>query len=389
MKRVIFTMYIILISGSLIAQKANVNRALSYKESGELGKALESIQSAINPENEKSEKSINWPKTWEVRGEIYQAIYHSNDIDLKRSINEPLTEALNSYKKALEFDTNNKYSKSIKIKLMLLINDLQNNAQEAFNDMTYQAALKSLEQILEINSLPVITENAENSIDTVLIYNCGLAALNANQYDKAIDYFKETARYNYNGSKPYIWIARVYEQKKDSVSALESLEDGFNKNSNDIDLINEIIRIYMNLNLNDEAMKYLDTAIKMNPYVTGYYVAKGNVYENINDEENAIESYEKAISIDPQSFEALFNLGVIYYNKGVIQVEIANKVDLNDNATYQAELNKSEIWWKKSIPFMEKCMEIEPENTAVLESLKTLYFRLKMMDKYNEVLQKL
>lgn len=85
----------------------------------------------------------------------------------------------------------------------------------------------------------------------------------------------------------------------------------------------------------------------------------------------------------------MYNLGVIYYNKGVKQIDIANNVPANDNETYQKEMKKSEIWWEKSLPLMEKCNELEKDNRGILESLKTLYFRLKMMDEYNAISEKL
>jgi hypothetical protein len=38
---------------------------------------------------------------------------------------------------------------------------------------------------------------------------------------------------------------------------------------------------------------------------------------------------------------------------------------------------------------MEKCHTLQPEDKMVLESLKNLYYRLKNMDKYNEILEKI
>lgn len=76
-------------------------------------------------------------------------------------------------------------------------------------------------------------------------------------------------------------------------------------------------------------------------------------------------------------------------NKGVKQIEIANNVPANDNETYQKELKKSEILWEKSLPLMEKCNELEKDNRGIMETLKILYFRLKMMDKYNVILERL
>lgn len=389
MKRTIILLTLMIAVGTAFAQKGKVTSALTLKDTGKLDQALEAIKETIDPSNDKAEKSIDWPRTWEVRGEIFQAIYQSKDDKFKKLSEDPLTEALNSYKKALDLDAGNKFSKSLKIKLTLLTNDLQNQAVQAFNDEDYPKALKSFEQVLEINSLPVVKADNPQTVDTVIIFNTGLAAYNAQNYDKAISYYKEAAKYGYNEARTYSLIASSYEQKNDTIGALETLKEGFGKYPEDNGILTSMIQIYLNLNKTEEAMKYLQMAIDQDPNNATYYFALGTLYEKINDEENAIKTYEKAISVDPKFFNAYYNLGALYYNKGVKQIEVANKVPANDNDKYVEETKKADIWWEKSLPFMEKCYEINPEDSITLESLKNLYYRMKKMDKYNEILEKL
>ena len=42
-----------------------------------------------------------------------------------------------------------------------------------------------------------------------------------------------------------------------------------------------------------------------------------------------------------------------------------------------------------SIPYMEKAHELDPKDINSLQTLKTIYYRLQMMDKFNEVKEKL
>ena len=149
MKRTIILLTLCLHFLQGFAQKGKVSSAENLKESGELDKALETINSTVDPGNDKSEKTIDWPSTWEVRGEIYQAIFQSEDKSVKSLADDPLNEALESYKKALELDDKDRNDNSVKIKLTLLINDFTNQAVQAFNDENYEKALNSFEQILE------------------------------------------------------------------------------------------------------------------------------------------------------------------------------------------------------------------------------------------------
>ncbi len=389
MKRtIILIAFVFAISGAF-AQKGKVTSAQNLKDTGKLDKALEAIEEAIDPSNSKAAKSIPWPKTWEVRGEVYQAIFQSKDKKINSLSNDPLTTALNSYKKALELDVKDKFSKSVKIKLTLLTNDLTNQAVQAFQDEDYDKALKSFEQILEIQNIDIIKADNPGSVDTVILFNTGLAAYNAEDYDKAITYYSEAAKYGYNGARTYGLIANSYMQKTDTMGSLAILKEGFKKYPTDNGILNSMIQIYLDLDKTDEAMQSLKLAIEQDPENTTYYFALGTLYEKLKEEENAIKTYEKAIEIDSEFFNAYYNLGALYYNKGVQQTEIAFKVPPNENERYQAETKKADAWFEKSLPYMEKCNELQPDEPSTLESLKNLYYRMKKMDKYNAILEKL
>ncbi|MBN2775074.1 MAG: tetratricopeptide repeat protein [Prolixibacteraceae bacterium] len=368
---------------------AQVTSALSMKESGDIKKAVTTINEAIDPSNEKSEKVINWPNTWEARGEIYQAVYQSKDPEVKKLSDAPLKEAYDSYKKALELDTKGKLDKSIKIKLTLLVNDLANQAVEAFNDNNYEKAEQSFEEILNINNMDVMKADNPDFVDTVYIFNAGLAAYRAENYDKAIKYFKDAAKYDYNGARTYSLIADSYQQKKDTLSALQTLKDGFEKYPKDNTILTNMIQIYLNLNKTEDALKYLDVAIKQDPDNSSYYFAQGTLYEKLNMEDKAIEAYQNAIDADNTFFNAYYNLGALYYNKGVQQIDVANSVPAGNNEKYMEEIKKADKWWEKALPYMEKCHELKPDDRMTLESLKNLYYRTKQMDKYNAILKQL
>jgi tetratricopeptide (TPR) repeat protein len=388
MKKSIILLALILTVSVSFAQKGKVTSAQNFKDTGKLDKALEAINEAIDPNNEKAEKSIPWAKTWETRGEIYQAIFQSKDANFKALSDDPLTVALESYKKALELDEKGKGS-TVKIKLTLLMNDLTNQAVEAFNANDYAKALKSFEQILDIESIDVVKADDPSAIDTVILFNTGLAAYNAQDYNKAIKYYGEAAKYGYNGARTYSLIAESYMQMQDTVSAIKSVQEGFEKYPEDNGVLTTMIDLYLKTGQKEAAMKYLSMAIEQDPNNVTYYFAQGTLYETFGDEEHAIESYKKAMEIDPKFFNAYYNLGALYYNKGVKQIEVAADVPANDNARYEAELKKADEWFMKSLPYMEKCHEINPEDVSTLESLKNLYYRMKDMDKYNAILEKL
>jgi tetratricopeptide (TPR) repeat protein len=372
---------------SIAVAQPGVAGALAAKDQGKLDKALEAIQAAVDPGNPKSEKSIIAPKTWEARGEIFQAIFQSKDPAIKKLSDNPLTEALNSYKKALELDTKGRNANSVKIKLTLLTTDLTNQAIEAFNQEDFKKATLSFEQILEMEQLPMMKKDNPNLIDTVIIYNAGLAAFNAKDYDKAIDYYKEAAKHGYNGGRTLQLLSKTYLEKKDTLTAISVLNGAFEKYPNDNAVLVEMINIYINTKKTDAAMKYLSMAIEQDPTNASFYFAQGSLLDGMNRQDDAIKSYEKAIETNKEYYDAHYNLGALYYNNGVKQIEFATKIPTNENARYEAELAKADPWFAKALPFMEKCQELKPGDAYSLESLKNLYYRLHMNEKYEAVLK--
>ena len=371
------------------AQKGKVTSALNYKDAGKLDKAVESIEETIDPKNPKSENSISWSGTWEARGSIYQAVYASKDENIKKLSEDPLTVAFESYKKALQLDDKDRFTKSVKIKLTLLVGDLTNQAVAAFNEEKFEKAMKSFEEILAINQIPAYKTEGVNTVDTVIMFNAGLAAFNAKNYDKAIEYYKQAAKYKYNGAKTYSLIASSYFQKKDTLGALQSLQEGLKEYSDNGPLLVEVINIYLNANKIDDAMKYLQIAIEKDPKNSSYYFALGTLYDKLQKTEEATSSYLKAIEFKVDYFDAYYNLGALYYNKGVKQIDVANAVPSNQPDKYEIEKNKADVEFKKAIPYMEKAHEINAKDKFTMESLKTLYYRLKMLDKHAEIIEQL
>ncbi|SHI65927.1 Tetratricopeptide repeat-containing protein [Tangfeifania diversioriginum] len=390
MKRTIILLNLaILIVLASCSPRTKVTSSQNLKDTGKLSEAVETIEQAIDPNQEKADKTLTWPKTWEVRGEIYQAIYQSEDESVKKLSEDPLTEAFESYKKALDLDEKDRFANSVKVKLTLLSNDLTNQAVEAFNEENYEKALKSFEQILAINEMDVIKQDNPEAVDTVIIFNAGLAAYNSQNYDKAVEYYEEAAKHGYNGARTYSLIANAHQLNKDTVAALESLQEGFEKYPNNNDILTSMIQLYLDMEQTEEAMKYLDMAIKQDPNNATFHFAQGTLHEKVENKEKAIEAYKKAIEIDSDMFNANYNLGALYYNEGVEQIEFANTIPTSENERYQEELAKADKWFKLALPYMEKCHEIQPDDNMTMESLKNLYYRLKMMDKYNEMLEKL
>lgn len=374
---------------NLFAQKGKVTTALSNKEAGKLDKAIAAINEAVDVNNPKTESSINWARTWEVRGEIYQAVFQSKDESTKKLHADPLAEAFKSYQKAIELDTKNKFSNSVKIKLQLLIGDLILQAETAFNAQNYDNAFSSFEQILAIENTPIYKAETPEQVDTVIIYNAALSAYNAKLYDKAIEYYKKAIIYKYNGAQTYERLSESYLSKKDTAGVLEALQQGLKVYPGNSAILVQLINIYEKENRLKEAQKYLDLAISHEPNNESFYLFRGILFDRMNNPEEAIKSYLKAIELKPENFDAFFNLGIVYYNLGVKQIDVANSVPSNQSEKYATEKDKADLEFKKALPYLEKAYELKTNDRSLLEALKNVYYRIQMLDKYDATIENL
>ena len=62
---------------------------------------------------------------------------------------------------------------------------------------------------------------------------------------------------------------------------------------------------------------------------------------------------------------------------------------MSDYKEFEKTKKEAEKYWEQALPYMERALEIQPDDPNVLESLKGLYYRFDRMDKYNEIKAKI
>lgn len=133
----------------------------------------------------------------------------------------------------------------------------------------------------------------------------------------------------------------------------------------------------------DEAKTKLEEAISEEPTNALYYYFLGYLYDFEEDSEMAQESYEKAIELNPEYYEANYNLGVVHYNRARDIISEMNNLSLDEYKKQEAEYTtRAKVHFEEALPYFEKAVEIKPEeDIQLLETLEGVYLQLKMTDK--------
>ncbi|MBN2167549.1 MAG: tetratricopeptide repeat protein [Marinilabiliaceae bacterium] len=388
MRHLITLLIIVALNLSVVyAQKGKVYLAKSnLEEMNDLEGAKKAIEDALG-----HEKSNNWAFTYIVAGKIYRKLAaEGKDPD-------GLKKALNYYLKAIELDAKGdekgkgkgKFKNDLFIDLGLFKNELTSAGVDGFNKEDYTKAIESFESVLTINKTKVLSET--EVIDTAIIYNTALAAYNGKKYDIASEYFKRSIDLEYGGGDAVLLLNQVYITTNDSVEMGKNLKNGFEKYPDDSRILTLLINYYMTSNKDTEALDYLNKAIEKNPTNASFYVARGVLFDKSKKYDKAEADYLKSLEINENFFDALFNIGVIYFNEGVEKYKKANEI--SDLKKFNAAKSDADKSFEKSLPYLEKARTIldadtkaQPnEKMAVYDSLKNLYYRFNNMKKYEEM----
>ena len=373
---------ILLLCVSMVnAQKSKVTGANNYLSSGKLDKAKDAIDSGIG-----HEKCVAWSKAYLVKGKVYQAIFESPLPAYKDLAENPLDIAFEAYMKALELDAKGKNGKAIKAQMTNLIPDYTNKAVGCFNKEDFAGSLLSFEKVLEIENLEMFKSD-NLAVDTAVIFNAAMAAQKSNNFEAAAKYYKESVKYNYGGAKAYAYLSKVLKENKQDEESLTYLHKGFELYPNDAYMLVELINHYLLGGEPDKAAEYLDKAIELDPENGSYYRAKGTLYEKTNEPAKAKEMYLIAFEKDPKDYISQYNLGVLQLNVAEEARKVAN--DIMDQKKYDAALKELFGLYEAALPYFTKVVELKPDETNSISTLKELYFKLRnekpeYMKKYEE-----
>lgn len=265
--------------------------------------------------------------------------------------------------------------------------------------------------------------------DVDLLFYAASYSVNANDYDKALEYYDTLKRLNYSGegtiyyaynnttkveenfgvdkklrdvyivgkshSKPreekvpskrgeiYKNIALILKEKGKTGEALTALQDARKENPNDDTLLMTQAELYLSNKDYDNYSRIVNEALAKNPNNADLVYNLGVVSSNNNKLEDAEKYYLKALTIDPNYFNALLNLSELKLRVDEKYVTEMNKLGTSekDNKRYEVIKTERERNFRSILPYLEKAVTLKPEDDAASKTLLSVYRALEMTDK--------
>lgn len=299
---------------------------------------------------------------------------------------DPLLEAKKSLDEAVKLNSDGKADADIKSVVETLKSAYQFTAINAYEKGDFAASQQNFSNIVDLNKLPVM----KGKVDTLIVYFAGRAAFENKDYATARNLFEQAASYNYKDPLLYVFRKQAMFACGDTAKGVEIIREGFTKNPEDQSIMIEMINYYIDSKQVPQALELINKAKVGDPDNVSYYFTEGTLYEKLGDRENAEKSYMMCLEKNPNYFSANYNLAVLHYNYAVKIYEEASKI--MDNTEFEKKQKEGDEILKKVIPYMEKAStsSADPnDKKSALETLKTVYYRLKMDAERENVIKRL
>jgi len=378
MKKITFLLLAVIISVAASAQKGKITAAETFIREGAFDKAKEAIEAAIA-----DPKSSGLAKTYYVKGKLCQAAYDSGDPKFVGLYPDQLMEAYKNYQKAAQIDPKMKNTIIKDNTMALLGNSLLNDAIAKFNAKDFVGAMKSFDDNVKVSA----DEMYVGVVDTLVIFNAGLAAYNAEMYPKAIEYFRTCIASGTEDTKPYIFISDSYLKMKDTLNAEKALLEGVNAYPDTLDIILQATQFFLDTDQSEKAFTYVRKAMEKDPKNYILPLVEGSLYMKTNNYPKALESMQKSLDMNSKQFESNYNMGLCYVSLANEMLTEANLI--SDNKQYELAKEKAFDEMKKAIPYFLEAEKANPTSVATLEFLREIYLKVKMMPEFEAYKQKI
>jgi tetratricopeptide (TPR) repeat protein len=332
---------------------------------------------------------------------------------------EKIHELAQSYSEVKEYEKKTgklTYSKAIDERSAFISPTLLNYAVGMGSQKQYAEGAKVLYDIYQMDK-----KQPDN------LYYAASYAVNGQDYDTALKYYDELKTLNYSGAGTTYLATSLASGKEEPFNSkadrdkMVSLKTHTNpreeKNpSKRGEIYKNIALILMQKNKTEEAKAAYAEAIKENPDDTSLLVGEANLYLQLKDNDTYKSKVAAILAKNPNNVELIYNMGVValeghqpaeaegyfkkvleidpkyanaYMNLAAIKLEGDEKVvaEMNklgtsekDNKRYEVLKKQRVTTFTSAMPYLEKALELDPNNEPVIDNLLSVYNFLELND---------
>lgn len=332
-----------------------------------------------------------------------------------------LKESANSYQELLATEKKigkNKYSVQAQQSLIDVKNKLVNSAVKDSDEKRFKESAEKLYDAYKLSPK-----------DTIYLYYAASSAVNGKDYDLALTHYEKLKELNYSGKGVGYYAKSAINGQEEAFNTKEERDNSvkmkLHTDPRDEKIPSKRGEIYRNYALilvekgeKEKALQAILEAKKDNPEDTSLALTEANLYLDAKDYTSYKRVIEEVLQKSPNDADLYYNLGVIsgtsantadaekyykkaielkpdysnaYLNLAIIKLDSDAKIveEMNslgnsakDNKRYDELKLQREKVFKEALPYLEKVVQLSPDNTEAKQTLLNVYTSLDMTDKY-------
>ena len=373
---------VLLTANVMMAQKKDRTDAYMYNKNGQYEKAMTSIEKCVNHEQFLGMKPNDQSQAWLYRAAIYQNIIQSSDETLKAKAPNALEvvyESLMNCMKNPEFLEDNK--QEIYQRVGNVMNTYYTKGADDYNAGKFTDAAPMFKKAYDI-------AKSLGSTDANDMLNlAATSALRAGDYNTALGYFTELKDNGAEGVDVYRHLAACYNGLGNAEQAMAMINAGLEKNPGDANLILEKVNAYLKDGKGAEAVEDLNRLRELDPENAQLLFVLGTIYgdennKDVYDVEKARKFYEDALAINPNYYDATYNIGVLYTTMANKYIEQANEItgfSKAEQEQYNNLIEQGNELLRTGLPYLKSAYDAQPSDD-VKNVLRSIYVKLNMME---------
>ncbi len=338
-----------------------------------------------------------------------------------------IDEAIKSFDKLKDIETSMgklKYTEQANEIKNTMLQGFLTKANAALSAKQYTAASKRFEKAYKMSPS-----------DTTYLYYAASTAVNAQDYDTALDYYLQLKNMNYTGVKmnyyatnvetgqedvfnnkanrTYALKAKLYNKPRDEMSeskageivknialiyvaqgknekAIAAMADARAASPDDLGLLLSEANVHLEMGNRDKFKKLMEEATLKNPENAELQYNLGVLAADGDDPEGAKKYYGRAIELDPNYTDAYINMAVVILGGEDKIVEEMNGLGNSsaDDRRYDELKAERTSLYKSAIPYLEKALEQKGDNKDAAKTLMNIYSAIGEMDKFKAMKEK-
>lgn len=407
MKKMMMMAMMAVAASSAFAQDALVKEAKKLMGKGEFDQAAQTLAPALT-----SSETLDKKGAWNLQSEIMHGKFSAIQTkELESNVSKAgfdtlglHTSAIAAWEAALKCDEFDQLPDE-KGKVKLKFRSAAQTKYKTFGVALVQAgqyfyqnrkdnenALKAWSLYLDMKQTPIFADVKDFPNDPFyydIAYYAAILAYQMHNYPVAEKYAKLTAEdASKAGEAMEIMLFSKKESmqtKEDSVNYVNMLKDLHKQDPAESRYFNLLMDYYTHANDMATLKAWAEEEIALDPQNKMAWAVKGEVQMNQSEWDAAVESYKKAIELDPEFVQCVFNAGVCLNSKAIaLKDQLADK---NTGGLKKDDADKVKAVLAEALTFMERARELDPDNEKVKWAypLYQIYYALGNKEKADEM----